>query len=371
MKMLCFAARLKSARRWSDARFPAGSREVRLRAPHGRGAFTLVELLVVIAIIGVLISLLLPAVQAAREAARRLQCTSNLRQLSLAVLHYENALGVLPAAGIVDIENNKFKCTEGKMFSWVVLILPYVEQQTLLDRFDSNVSVLEQVGNPQAQQPPLLLCPSDAASGRLFVDSELTAGKPFGKGNYAAYCSTYHIDEQATPPGVFPYAFPGAIVEHGQKRTEITDSTASTLMLAEVRTRDQQQDQRGAWALPWAGASLITIDRHSRQSAQYEPDDYTAGMAQMPNCQGPIFDMLYNCVDPADAQWERMPCATYGGGYYHFLSAAPRSLHPGGVNASFVDGHVAFLPNDIDELALAYMVCIKDGRVIDPEAYTH
>jgi len=342
-----------------------GNRSMHASGRPRAAGFTLVELLVVIAVIGLLVALLLPAVQAAREVARRLQCANNLRQLSLAVANYEATLGILPAAGIVDIdEEGRFLCRSGKMFSWAALILPYVEQETLHDRFDFNRSVLEQEGNPQSDQPPLMLCPTDAARGRMFVDADLTGGKSFGKGNYAAYCSTYHIDQQETPPG-----FPGAIVGHGQKLAEITDGTSNTLMLTEVRTRDHVQDQRGTWALPWAGSCLVAVDRHSKNTPRYVPDSYTKGMAQLPNRQGPIYDMLYRCADPSGAQWDRMPCATYAPGYPNgFLSAAPRSLHPGGVNASFVDGHVTFLRNDVNELLLAFMVCIEDDRILDRES---
>src|SRR5437667_3568664 len=89
--------------------------------------FTLVELLVVIAIIGVLVSLLLPAVQAAREAARRAQCSNNLKQLSLALHNYENTHNTLPPAGI-----------DSNQMSWTVLLLPFFEQQALYDQFNFN-----------------------------------------------------------------------------------------------------------------------------------------------------------------------------------------------------------------------------------------
>ncbi|MBN1589591.1 MAG: DUF1559 domain-containing protein, partial [Pirellulales bacterium] len=299
-------------------------------------------------------------------AARRMQCSSNIKQLSLAVLNYESTHHVLPAAGICDIVDSTFDCQSNTMFSWVVLILPFMEQTALHDRFDFRVSVRNQDGNPQAEQPPILLCPSDGARGRLFIDATLTAGRPFGKGNYAAYCSILHIDDQESPPGKWPYAFPGAIVGHGQATSSITDGLSTTLMLAEVRTRDQQQDQRGAWALPWAGSSLLSVDRHAQALSHYVPDNYTRGMAQTPNCQGPIYDMIYHCVDPAGAQWEHMPCATWAPGYPNgFLSAATRSLHPGGVNVSFVDGHVMFMQNDIDEIVMAYMACVNDGQIIN------
>ena len=360
---------------------------MRLSSRRNPVAFTLVELLVVIAIIGVLVSLLLPAIQMAREAARRIQCASNLKQLSLAVINYENSLRTLPAAGIVDIgytppkydiKQYNFWYRSGKMFSWAVLVLPYMEQGTLHQQFNFDVSVLEQSGNPQAEQPAIFLCPSDGAQGRLYIDheDELLRGTPFGKGNYAAYCSTYHVDMQNnvsfTHPDKEAHAFPGAITEHGQKLIKITDGMSKTLMLAEVRTRDQQQDQRGAWALPWAGASLLSIDRHSKGRMVFIPDDELVGYAQTPNYMGmKVVDTIWNCVDPAGAQWDRMPCKTvtkYNPDAY--CSAAPRSLHPGGVNASFADGRVAFLPDDIDEDIMAFMVSINDGRVINVQEHT-
>jgi len=351
--------------------------------PAGRrrnAAFTLVELLVVIAIIGVLVAVLLPAVQAAREAARRLQCASNIKQVAMAVLSYENTQGTLPAAGLVDVvpderlnaERVQFKCRSGKMFSWAVLILPYIEQTTVYNQFDLDVTVLQQVGAPQAQPPPTMLCPSAAARGRLFIDAELTGGRPFGKANYAAYCTTFHVDIQdmrdASDKPLFQggYAFPGAISLHGQKLNAITDGTSATLMLAEVRTRDQQQDQRGAWALPWSGSSLLAVDRHASDVSEFQPGTYASGMAQTPNNQGPCVDIIYRCEDRAGAQWEHMPCRTGTALWpYEYYSAAPRSLHPGGVNGAFVDGHVTFILNDIHENVLAFMVCISDGQRVN------
>ena len=340
------------------------------RRPTGRAsfrsaAFTLVELLVVIAIIGVLVSLLLPAVQNAREAARRMQCTGNLRQLSLAMLNYESVHRVLPAAGIVDITEESFQSRTGKMFSWAVLILPQLGQTVLHNQFNFDVSVLEQLNEPQAEHFSLMLCPSGQAHERYFVDDDLTEGKRFAKGNYAAYVGPYHVDNQKE--------FPGAIVGHGQKLTMITDGTSNTLMLAEVRARAQEQDQRGAWALPWTGSSLLAFDMHHNPhgNGPYVPHHITDGLTQRPNNQGPTPDVIYHCVDKAGSQLDRMPCATWTTGYpYGFLSASPRSFHPGGVNVAFVDGHVGFLTDDIDEIAMAFLVSANDGHVLGAEGYT-
>ncbi|MEA1950875.1 MAG: DUF1559 domain-containing protein [Planctomycetota bacterium] len=333
----------------------------------GRG-FTLVELLVVIAIIGVLISLLLPAVQAAREAARRLQCTNNIKQLGLAAALYESAHGVLPASGIVargeevvqngQVHETKFYQRSGKMFSWLVLVLPQFDQQALHDQFNFDVDILHQTGEPFAAHIATLSCPSDAAVGQFFVHQDYTAGLRFAKGNYAAYVSPFHVE--------FQNNYPGAIIQYGQELANITDGTSTTIMLAEVRARRHQSDQRGAWALPWNGSSLLAQDMHPDPrsgSGQYVANQMSFSFTMTPNKQGPYNDMLYDCPDVAGAQMERMPCAFYKENtMFEWLSAAPRSMHPGGVNVAFVDGHVEFISDEINEITMAYMISINDGN---------
>ena len=327
---------------------------------HRRSGFTLIELLVVIAIIGVLIALLLPAIQGAREEARRMQCANNLRQLGLAIRNYETSHGVLPPSGIVKDSPAVFECRSGKMFSWAVLILPQMELESLHARFDFGRSVLQQPTEPQATHLPALLCPSGSARGKFFRDFALTRGKRFAKGNYAAYVSPFHTDLQPR--------FPGALVGTGQPLRNISDGLSNTLMLSEVRARAHQQDQRGAWALPWTGASLLAFDMHHDGSpSTYTYNPGSVGVTQPPNNQGPNVDMLYACPDPAGAQLDGMPCSVWSDqemNEWHYLSAAPRSNHFGGVNVVFVDGHVGFVPDQVDEIAMAYMVSANDSKVV-------
>src|SRR3954454_5009353 len=197
-------------------------------------AFTLVELLVVIAIIGVLVAMLLPAVQAAREASRRSQCANNMRQLSLAVLNYESSHKLLPPAGIAQVTKDKHFDTDvfnpfaGTRFSWIVEVLPFMEEQALYDKFDHAKQILFQDQSPQATSLPELLCPSDEAGPRHYDYREISRVAVCAKGNYAAYVSPFHIDLQMI--------FPGALVAEGQRLGQITGGVSQTLLLSEVRT---------------------------------------------------------------------------------------------------------------------------------------
>lgn len=339
-------------------------------------AFTLVELLVVIAIISVLVSLLLPAVQSAREASRRIRCVNNLKQLGLAIQNYESSIKKLPAAGnfappeeAVTFNRGDWRVElrSGNNQSWLVTILPYVEESALRDQFDMNIHVAKTPATALEAQPPTYLCPSDFSQARFFVTSgDFTADEnlsaKFGKANYAAYANPFHTDS---------FLQAGPIAHYGIPLRKITDGTSSTLLLSEVRTRDREDDQRGAWALPWSGATLLAMDLHpayygkadpedDQRSIDFTPNARSIGLNQTPNSYQA--DVLYLCNDLPGAQFEGLPCNQAWSGY---ISASPRSLHPGGVNVSFLDGRVAFLKDDVDELAMVYMINVSDGEVVD------
>jgi prepilin-type N-terminal cleavage/methylation domain-containing protein/prepilin-type processing-associated H-X9-DG protein len=334
-------------------------------------AFTLVELLVVIAIVGLLIALLLPAVQQAREAARRIDCTSHLKQIALAALSYESANQVLPPSGDAALELRNswlkwFNQKAGPMHSWAVFILPFIEQQNLYSRFDMKASVMAQPGDPQAEFVPAYLCPSDEALGRYFRDEQLTADRRLAKGNYAAYVSPFHVDLQMR--------FPGAFIAGGQNLKAIEDGMSNTIGLAEVRTRANEQDERGTWALAWSAASLLAFDMHDVSDDHGGLRDGTGfhawslrGGGQTPNLEQAVNqkvsnrDVLEICPDVAEADLERMPCFNFANSPWR--TSAPRSLHGGGVNAAYVDGRVTFLADSIDEVAMAYLVSIADEEI--------
>lgn len=343
-------------------------------------AFSLVELLVVIAVIGILISLLLPAVQSAREGARRMQCRNNMKQVSLAVINYENAHKCYPPAGLCgprtqDMLEGPFFPRGGQMISWVVLVLPFMEEQSLYQQFNLSQSVLQQTGDPQATPIKTLMCPSDETDGRFFSDANLTNGKRFAKGNYAAYVCPEHL----TYADWLPAGLSGV---HRHTRSEVSDGATKTLLLAEVRTRANEQDERGVWALPWDGATILAFDEHPSPAFENwvmaRPIDKTYlmdnlpyhayssyGEPQLPNTMG-ANDMLYIAPDQAGAQLEGMPCKQFQPNYSSgWLSAAPRSRHLGGVNVTFLDGRVTFITDNIDEVTMAYLVSCNDGQNID------
>lgn len=336
--------------------------------------FSLVELLVVIAIIGALIALLLPAVQSARESARRAQCANNQKQMGLAVLNYEQSHARLPSAGefgpyseavkfIPNVYHFVVDVKSGPNRSWLVNILPYMEQQALFNQFDRAKHVADNPSRPQLQQPASMLCPSDDAYGRIYQATHVagTEPVPFAKGNYAAFTTPFHTNDVDTL---------GAMRLYGQELRQVTDGTSCTALLSEVRTRDHENDQRGVWALPWSGATLLAFDAHpawypitasqmenSRDYFDFEAE--SLGATQPPNGKNP--DVLYECPDLPGEQLEKMPCIKDS----RYMSAAPRSNHPGGVNSVYLDGSVHFLADGIDEPTMAYLITTMDGHTVE------
>jgi len=180
---------------------------------HSRIAFTLVELLVVIAIIGILVALLLPAIQASRESARRASCTNNLRQLILAVHDYEQAHEHYPA-GTVDKKGPIRNVPSGHHISWIARILPYLEENALFGQLDLNLSAYHNKNDPARQTViDILICPSNPA------DYE----------PYSSYAGCHHDAEapiDADNRGVF-------FLNSRLTRDDIKDGAAYTLFLGE------------------------------------------------------------------------------------------------------------------------------------------
>ncbi|QDU63303.1 hypothetical protein Pan216_41810 [Planctomycetes bacterium Pan216] len=282
------------------------------RSSADRRAFTLVELLVVIAIIGILVSLLLPAVQQARESARRSMCSNNLKQVALGLLNYHDAHNVFPyGARLGDPLNGDTLVRD----TWMHRILPFIDQTNLFDDYEAwngdNCWLAPDAIRSRAI--PMLMCPSDPA-GPAFGGASTTPGF---QGNYVLLNGNGFV-ERYDANGLF-------WVSSDTKLGDVADGTSKTLLASEVIIRGSQP-MSGAWGAGggyWGGAS---------------GGGYGFTTAEPPNPLLP--DVLYGCKS---TDFPGSPCFVRGS--YGDPEIYARSYHPGGVNTALSDGTVQFFGN--------------------------
>ena len=324
-------------------------------AQEKRRGFTLVELLVVIAIIGVLVALLLPAVQAAREAARRGDCANRLRQLGLAMQNYHSQHQAFPP-GIKATSRFSQNYDANGGFEWTCylhLLLPQVEAQAYYDQLDGPRFNIPNPWRAPDQWPdslvgvglPNLLCPSDGLGGVVTTYGANRGDLSVPKSNYLGIFSGLNDGDGFLSDGAF-YSTLRPIQQEqwlarrsvfrvprngkGTKIKELTDGTSNTLAFAEHLTGLDEQSSRGVFTTNRAAAQAIYVT--------WEPNTS-------------IPDRLLDHEDfcPASGSRDRpelnLPCDTDGGDNTNFASA--RSQHPGGVNAVHCDGSVRFYSDDI------------------------
>jgi prepilin-type N-terminal cleavage/methylation domain-containing protein/prepilin-type processing-associated H-X9-DG protein len=338
-----------------------------------RRAFTLLELLVVIAIIGLWIGLLLPAVQAAREAARRAQCVNNLRQIGLALHNYEQSLGGLPPSAVV------VRSPDGSLWTadWgpFARILNYVEQSARYNAFNLSVPYGDESNlTVTAQVIGLYICPSEA---RTDVFTDVNFGKT-GSNNYGFSLGDWYVwlGPDGGPPNRSAFG-----VNISRTWSAFTDGTSQSLLMSEVKNwqpyvRDcgplkfindpnkippPSADPLAVAPEYLASGCTFLLNAHTQWSevtvhhigftTAWPPNKKTPGG---PGGAFPDVDL--------DSRRERIGGPT-------FAAVTTRSYHPGGVNSVLADGSVRFVKQSIDGQVWRALGSIAGGEVISADAY--
>jgi prepilin-type N-terminal cleavage/methylation domain-containing protein/prepilin-type processing-associated H-X9-DG protein len=338
-----------------------------MRHQRHRGGFTLIELLVVIAIIAVLISLLLPAVQQAREAARRSQCRNNLKQIGLALHNYADAFGTFPPGRIVNPVSGQGHC-----FSAYAHLLPYIDQQPLYDMIDFNANPdAPPAGDPNvfvtAQILPMLQCPSD---------QEVILQRRFGTHNYPMNTGTT-FPVSPSNPGKVPIT--GIFFENSRIRfQDIIDGASNTVCNSETVKSDPNGPTTWDGVSPTNGFVLDQGNDNGFNGPEltnYAAQCFSAGLVLQQTrgskwLYGAPGHSMYNHIRPPNDRSGPdcrggEPHSTKNVALWSVLShnITAHSRHTGGVHALFCDGHIQFINNSIN-LATWQALGSRNGREV-------
>jgi prepilin-type N-terminal cleavage/methylation domain-containing protein/prepilin-type processing-associated H-X9-DG protein len=347
-----------------------------------RSGFTLIELLVVIAIIGVLIALLLPAVQAAREAARRSQCVNNLKQLALGASNYLSAQGSFPLSNATGSYGNSGGVTGGSSwgnFSGFAMMLPFIEQLPVHNacNFSLTPNPSFPVGGPANltavnTKINAFLCPSDGQT--------LTTGNGIRLMNYHGSLGTTTDPWNASSSGIFA---------HGTSydTAAITDGTSNTIMFSEALVGNNSPrilHRTSVASTGNTGGRSVNpnIMSSAVQSALAQCNTLWAGALTSTTGTGsnrgqfwaigsPGYCYFNTVVTPNSTQYGWTSCRTdnAGGGadYADYINAT--SNHSGGVNAAFADGSVHFLKNTIAQATYWALGTKSNGETISSDSF--
>jgi prepilin-type N-terminal cleavage/methylation domain-containing protein/prepilin-type processing-associated H-X9-DG protein len=340
------------------------ARQASSKIPKG---FTLVELLVVIAIIGILVALLLPAVQAAREAARRMQCSNNCKQMGLALHNYHDTYKSFPMALFVD--------TRGfppllNAESWGTALLPFIEQQPLYDQYNHNIAPTNELGpissaNVLVISTPVAayVCPSvPGGINRIYNGDGTAEGFPLTwKAAPSDYMATEEIDDKYRELSTTANLSDGegALQEHGtttgdnrsSKFRDITDGTANTYILGERTGGNQIYDGR-------VPANLTILAAATGFSANQLIGANGGGWGDVLNGENDFHGSLYSGVSTTPSPG---PCAINCTSAREF---GFHSFHPGGAMFTMADGSVQFQAATISAAVFAARFTRNGGEVV-------
>jgi prepilin-type N-terminal cleavage/methylation domain-containing protein/prepilin-type processing-associated H-X9-DG protein len=310
-----------------------------------RCAFTLIELLVVIAIIAVLVGLLLPAVQSAREAARRAQCSNNLKQIGLAMHNYHASLDVFPPGYVSKTVGNALYGVElGPGWGWATMILPQLEQQPLFGALNFSLQIVDMASSTvRSAVLSAFLCPSAVGnSNPMTLNSVATPPVPippindFSPGQYIASAGQFDVaDAAANNNGIF---YRNSRI--GQR--DIIDGLSQTLMVGE-RSRNVS-DSTWVGAIP--GTQVCT--NPSWPVRDCEPSN--------------VMVLAHTGPSPEQA-WVDVPNYK-GAGADDFCSQ-----HPGGANFLFCDGSVRFVKETVNPRVFSFLSTRAGGEVVGSDQF--
>jgi prepilin-type N-terminal cleavage/methylation domain-containing protein/prepilin-type processing-associated H-X9-DG protein len=304
--------------------------------PPRRQAFTLIELLVVIAIIAVLIGLLIPAVQKVREAASRMSCTNNLKQLGLALVNYHDTQGRFPPPATSQVLNTGWAPTHG----WGQFLLPYVEQDNLYKMYRWDLNWFDPLNQPVVTTPlKVVVCPS-APAGRMDAGTATSTPPAPWSASPADYTPITRIAQGAITAGLVPQPadINGVMVTNQPQRiADILDGTSNTLVLAEDAGRPQR----------WRLRNLVNAQASNTSASWADRNNLIAPTGALPDGSKRLGPCSMNCTNDNELY----------------------SFHPGGVNAVFADGSVHFLRENLSLAKVSRMITRSGGETLDGDEF--
>ncbi len=373
-----------------------------------RAGFTLIELLVVIAIIAVLISLLLPAVQSAREAARRAQCTNNLKQLGLGLHNFESAQGAFPRSG-----EHPVTWTDGKTYksqdyhSAFTMILNYMEQSAAFNAFNIDLRYnLPENFTASSASINSFLCPTNPLEsdrggglgrdnfGYGCVDYAIcpytemdTLGRPSDDPSYgqapglkklslaSLTSNQYPVAqyEKFTPAGSLTYVSSSKTVHldptkgkidpywNGSKIASVTDGTSNSMAVYEDTGRSPKMwETVGENLAASTGGYLDPVTGEARCHWRWAEPDSASGISKLMNNHKNAGYVIGRQPDPGTCPWNAHDCGPNNEIF---------SFHPGGANVLFLDGSVRFIKETIAGNILRALVTKNEGEVLSADQY--